>query len=59
MKGDERSCSNRVGLGVLSGQCGVFSSTLNSVGERERPFSVSSLFFFSGDVFVLSNFQFS
>lgn len=38
---------------------GFCSSTLNSVGERERPFSVNSLFLISGDVFVIqiSNFH--
>ncbi len=39
--------SSRGGTG-LAGFC---SSTLNSVGKGERPFSVSSLFLISGDVF--------
>lgn len=44
------------GVGFFGFFC---SSTLNSVGERERPFSVSSLFFISGDVFAfqISNFH--
>lgn len=54
-----KSCWIGSPLGAAWGFSGFCSSTLNSVGERERPFSVSSLFFFSGDVFVLSNFQFS
>lgn len=37
---------------------GFCSSTLNSVGERERLLSVSSLCLISGDVFVFPNFQF-